>query len=131
MPGDSETCRARALRCLEVAEKAPTPGDRREFLTFAESWERLANEIERNERLVTLIEELAAKNLTNENTQPDSDELAECQRAGTRSLRRLAASIVSIPGHFGTQPDEKVGPDEEVGEVRASRSSGWRGRQER
>jgi hypothetical protein len=125
MPGDSETCRARALRCLEVAEKAPTPDDRREFLTFAESWERLANEIERNECLVTLIDELAAKNLTNENTQPDSDELAECQRAGTRSLRRLAAAIVSIPGHFGTQPDE------EVGEVRASRSSGWRGRQER
>ena len=117
MPGDSETCHARALRCLEVAEKAPTPEDRREFLTFAESWERLANEIERNERLVTLIDELAAKNLTNENTQRDSDELSECQRAGTRSLRRLAAAIVSIPGHFGTQPDE-------VGEVRSSRRSG-------
>jgi hypothetical protein len=117
MPDDSETYRARALRCLEVAEKAPTPEDRREFLTFAESWERLANEIERSERFVTLIDELAAKNLTNENTQQESDELAECQRAGMQSLRRLAAIIVSIPGHFGTQPDE-------VGEVRASRSSG-------
>ena len=85
MPADSETCRARALRCLEVAEKAPTPEDRREFLTFAESWERLANEIERNERFVTLIDELAAKNLTDEDTQRDSDELAECQRAGMRS----------------------------------------------
>ena len=106
MPGHSEACRAHALRCFKVAEKACTPEERREFLSFAESWERLADEIERNERLITLIDELAINNPIDEDSQRELYEPTECQRPSTRSLRRLAAAIVSISDHFATEANE-------------------------
>lgn len=50
MLDDAEACRANALHCFafEIAEKAPTLDDRLEFIRFAESWEALANEIQRS-----------------------------------------------------------------------------------
>ena len=96
MSSDPKACRAHALRCTEIAEKAPTPEDRREFLSFAQSWERLADEIERNELLVTLIDELATKDLTNEDSQRELHEPIKCQRPSILSLRRLAAAVVSV-----------------------------------
>jgi len=50
MSGQSEACRANALHCLDVADKAGTPEDKREFFDLAASWQRLANEIECAER---------------------------------------------------------------------------------
>jgi hypothetical protein len=106
MPGHAEACRAHAIRCFEVADKTRAPEDRQEFLSFAESWERLADEIERNEFLIALIDELATKNLTNEDSQRELHEPTECQRPSTLSLRRLAAAVVSISDQFATQADE-------------------------
>ena len=77
--------------------KDPRPEDRREFLAFAESWDKLASEIERNEHLITLIGALAAER--------DSGEPSETQRTAAFSLRRLAAVIVSIPSQFGAGPE--------------------------
>jgi hypothetical protein len=99
MADHSEACRANALRCFEVAEKTHALEDRLEFIGFAESWERLAKEIERNQLLITLIDELAASSRTND-TQLEPDELTELQRSGTWSLRRLASAVVSISDHF-------------------------------
>jgi hypothetical protein len=86
MADHSEACRANALRCFEVAEKTHAPEDRLEFIGFAESWERLAKEIERNQLLIMLIDELAASSRTND-TQLEPDELTEFQRSGTWSLQ--------------------------------------------
>jgi len=96
MSGQSEACRANALRCFEVSEKTRTPEDRCEFLSFAACWERLANEIEHSERLVALLDQLVVNN----DVQPEPDELAEHLQSGTRSLRHLAAAIVSVSAHF-------------------------------
>jgi hypothetical protein len=96
MATQTEACRAHALRCAEVAQRAQTPEDRREFLKFAESWERLANEIEHNELLVQFIDGLATK------PQPELPEPMKDQRA-TPSWRHLAAAIVSIPEHVAAK----------------------------
>ena len=42
----ADECRAHALHCVEVAQHAPTLDDRSDFLVFAETWYRLANEID-------------------------------------------------------------------------------------
>jgi uncharacterized protein Yka (UPF0111/DUF47 family) len=106
MPGHAEACRAHALHCFKVADKTRTPEDRQEFLSLAESWERLADEIERNEFLIALIDELATKNLTEEDSQRELHDPTKCQRPNTLSLRRLAAAIVSISDHLAPQANE-------------------------
>jgi hypothetical protein len=93
MASQTEACRAHALRCAEVAQRAHTREDRREFLKFAESWERLANEIEHNELLIQLIDELAAESQL-ELPEPTKD------RRATRPFRHVAVAIVSISEHF-------------------------------
>ena len=103
MSNHSEACRAHALHCFEVASNTHTPEDRREFLSFAESWQRLAAEIEQNERLIGLIEELTENIVPKEDRRNDGDELTDCERSGARSLRRLAAAIVSISDHVATE----------------------------
>jgi hypothetical protein len=45
MSRHAEACIAHAAQCIKVAEKTCTAEDR-EFLTFADAWERLATEIE-------------------------------------------------------------------------------------
>ncbi len=110
----SETCQVHALHCLEVAEKTHAPEDRREFLSFAQSWERLASEIDQNDRLVELIETLTTR-ATEENVELEKDELEQCQQSGMQSLRRLATTILD---HVVTLAREPM--DFEVGTERAS-----------
>ena len=59
MSRHAEACVAHAAHCIEVAEKACTAEDRREFLSFADAWEKLATEIEQSERLAAFIDELS------------------------------------------------------------------------
>jgi hypothetical protein len=92
----SDACRASARQCAEIANKTRSFEDRAEFLSYAASWQRLANEIESNERLVTLIDELASSTSSSEGRK--LDELTE-YRTSTNSLRRLAAVIVSVSNH--------------------------------
>jgi uncharacterized protein Yka (UPF0111/DUF47 family) len=106
MPGHAEACRAHSLHCFEVAHKTRTPEDRQEFLGLAESWERLADEIERSEFLIALIDELGTKNLTDEDSQRELHEPTGCHRPSTLSLRRLAAAVVSISDQFAKQANE-------------------------
>ena len=97
MPGHSDACRASARRCAEIAEKTRTLDDRCEFLCFAASWQRLANEIECSERLITLIDELVASTPASEDADRTFDELTECHSS---SLRRLATAMLSASHHF-------------------------------
>lgn len=98
MSRHAEACVAHAARCIEVAEKACTAEDRREFLSFADAWEKLATEIEQSERLVAFIDELT--------TITDADEVLEGselpQRSYTQPLRQLAAAIVAISDHVAS-----------------------------
>ena len=92
MSRHAESCVAHAARCMEVAEKACTAEDRREFLSFADAWDRLAIEIELSERLAAFIDELS--------TNIDGDAVLEGSepppRSYTQPLRQLAAAIVAI-----------------------------------
>jgi hypothetical protein len=86
----ADQCRTNALHCVDVAEHACTPVDRSDFLAFAESWRRLADEIDYSNRLIAFIDGLAGSNPTTANTQPEELE------SGVRSLKRLTAAIVAI-----------------------------------
>jgi hypothetical protein len=92
MSSHSETCRAHALHCREIAERTCTAEDRSEFLIFAQSWDKLAVEIDQNDRLVGFIEKLTAT--LDKNAEWECDE--QSGRSDTQSLRRLTAIIVSI-----------------------------------
>jgi hypothetical protein len=81
MSRHAESCVAHAARCMEVAAKACTDEDRREFLSFADAWDKLAIEIELSERLVAFIDELA--------TNIDADAVPEGSDATARHLALL------------------------------------------
>jgi hypothetical protein len=86
----ADECRFNALHCVDVAEHAHTPDDRSDFLAFADSWYRLADEIDYSNRLIAFIDGLAGSKPTIANTQPEEME------SGVRSLKRLTAAIVAI-----------------------------------
>lgn len=46
MPGNPQECRQRALQCLLLAKEAATEPSKQTFLDLAQSWTRLAAEIE-------------------------------------------------------------------------------------
>ena len=47
MPGDPKECRQHAENCRRLAAEACTVSGRNTLLTFAESWERRAAELEK------------------------------------------------------------------------------------
>jgi len=94
----SEGCRANARRCLEIAHTTPTVEDTCEFLSLAGSWQRLATEIEHNERLIALLDKLAAPNPAKADTEQELEEFSG--HSPVHSFQRLAAAIVSISSHF-------------------------------
>ena len=89
----ADECRANALHCVEVAHQAHTLDDRSNFLAFAETWYKLANEIDYSDRLVAFIDGLGVREPTLEKTESEIE-------SGIRSLRRLTAAIVAISSSF-------------------------------
>jgi len=87
----ADECRANALHCVEVAKHAPTQDDRSEFLAFAETWYRLADEIDFSNRLIAFIDALPASNAVGN---------IRAEESGIRSLKRLTAAIVAISSCF-------------------------------
>ena len=87
----ADECRANALHCVAVAQHADTLDDRSEFLAFAKSWYRLADEIDISNRLIAFIDSLPVNKPTTANTQPKEE-----TEPGTRSLKRLTEAIVAI-----------------------------------
>ncbi len=90
MSRHSEACVTHAALCIDVAEKTCSAEDRREFLTFADAWERLATEIEQSERLVSFIDGL---NMSAD-TVLETGEFKP--RSNTEPLRQLVAAIVAL-----------------------------------
>lgn len=58
MPGDPRECREHAKCCLKQAAAAASPVVRENFLKLAQSWMRLARELEATERLLAALEEV-------------------------------------------------------------------------
>ena len=47
MPGDPKECRQHALNCVRLAQTAATPQSREHFANLAQTWVRLAEDLER------------------------------------------------------------------------------------
>jgi hypothetical protein len=107
MPSYIDTCLASARRCSQIAKKTRTLDDRCEFLSFAASWLRLANEIAADERLIALIDGLAVRTPPSEEADPKFDELTKCDLS---SLQRLATAILSVSHQFmaDTRPEVEM-----------------------
>lgn len=90
----ADECRVNASYCVEVAQLAPTPDDRSDFIAFAETWYKLANEIDYSDRLVAFIDGLGVREATIGNEGTDEIE------SGIGSLRRLIASIIAVTSSF-------------------------------
>jgi len=58
MPGNPEQCRLNAARCLKLAKRARRPEMREAFTALADTWARLAAELESDEPLLRAISEL-------------------------------------------------------------------------
>ena len=58
MPGDPHQCRLYAGRCLGLAKRARKPEARQMFREMAETWNRLAAELEADQTLLQAISEI-------------------------------------------------------------------------
>ena len=105
----ADECRANALHCVEVAQHAHTLDDRSNFLAFAETWYKLANEIDYSDRLVAFIDGLGVREPT-----LGVKEVEEIE-SGIRSLKRLTAAIVAISFSFMADQLAAGGPDASEG----------------
>ena len=65
MPGDPKECRQHALNCVRLAQTAATPQSREDFANLAQTWVRLAEDLERAQAfLAALDEEIEPKRRT-------------------------------------------------------------------
>jgi hypothetical protein len=58
MPGDPHQCRVHSARCLPLAQAARNPETRQNFAGMAETWTKLAAEIESDQALLSALHEL-------------------------------------------------------------------------
>ena len=58
MPGDSEKCRLNAVRYTKLCKRAQDPDRREKFAALAETWTRLAAELEADQALLKALSEL-------------------------------------------------------------------------
>jgi hypothetical protein len=58
MPGDPAKCRSNAARYAELSQLAKDPARRERLVALAETWTRLAAELEADEALLNALSEL-------------------------------------------------------------------------
>ena len=58
MPGDPQKCRERALKCKYLANDARTESAKQMFFDLAQSWLRLAAELENTNALLNALNEI-------------------------------------------------------------------------
>jgi hypothetical protein len=58
MPGDPKECRQHAANCRRLADEAGTVLTRETFLNLADTWERLAAELESAQVFIRVMEEM-------------------------------------------------------------------------
>ena len=61
MPGDPQECRQHAANCRQLAAEATSVSGRDTFLNLAETWERLARELEGAQSFISAMKELELK----------------------------------------------------------------------
>ncbi len=56
MPGDPRECREHALRCLALAKTASSPQVKAKFLDLANTWNKLAADLEATQAIMEIME---------------------------------------------------------------------------
>ena len=56
MPGDPKECRQHALNCVRLAQTAVTPQSREHFANLAQTWVRLAEDLERAQAFLNVLD---------------------------------------------------------------------------
>jgi hypothetical protein len=59
MPGDPAQCRLNAMRCLKLSERANDPARRQHLASLAQTWTKLAAELESDQALLNALAEIA------------------------------------------------------------------------
>jgi hypothetical protein len=57
MPGDPQECRRHAFTCARLAQTSPHPESRENFANLAQTWLRLASDLERNQALLAALKD--------------------------------------------------------------------------
>ena len=57
MPGDPRECRQHALTCVRLAQTSASSQAREQFANLAQTWIRLADELESTENLLAALDE--------------------------------------------------------------------------
>ena len=57
MPGDPKECRQHALNCVRLAQTGTTPQSREHFASLAQTWVRLAEDLERAQGFLNALDE--------------------------------------------------------------------------
>jgi len=52
MPGDSRECREQAMRCADMASEATNPQHKQLLINLAQSWMKIARELERSQAMM-------------------------------------------------------------------------------
>jgi hypothetical protein len=52
MPGDPQECRRHALTCVRLAQTSASPQAREEFASLAQTWIKLADDLERTQNFL-------------------------------------------------------------------------------
>jgi hypothetical protein len=58
MPGNPTECHNHSLHCAQLAETAATPEARRALIVLAQTWQRLAAELESDQAFLQAMSEL-------------------------------------------------------------------------
>ena len=58
MPGDPKECKRHAENCRRIAAECRTVSDRNHYLNLADTWDRLAAELETNEPFIRAMQEI-------------------------------------------------------------------------
>jgi hypothetical protein len=58
MPGDPAKCRSNALRYFNLSQRAKDPARRERLAALAETWKKLAAELESDQALLSALSEL-------------------------------------------------------------------------
>ena len=57
MPGDPKECRQHALACVQLAQNSASPQAREEFASLAQTWIKLADDLERSQAFLDALNE--------------------------------------------------------------------------
>jgi hypothetical protein len=76
MPGDPKECRQRALNCMLLAKEAMTAQSKQTFQSLAQSWTRLAAELEDANAFLNTLSEMDFQNESVSSDETDPHEQA-------------------------------------------------------